>query len=194
VPGPTGPTGATGPSGSGSGDVVGPASSVADAPVLFNGTTGKLIKETTYGAFATSLGISAFMKTVLDDTAASTALATLTIVAGTYTPTITNGANVAASTAFVNTYLKVGNIVIIAFRCDVDPTASTTATSFEFSLPVATNFASNLDASGAGAVGAYNAAIQMNGSVANDRGVVNYYPPGLANAAMTCVFMYTVLP
>jgi hypothetical protein len=40
------------------GDVVGPASAVADAPVLFNGTTGKLIKQTTYPAFKTSLALT----------------------------------------------------------------------------------------------------------------------------------------
>lgn len=57
VPGPTGPTGA---SGSGSGDVLGPASSTNDQIVLFDGTTGKLIKgATTTGLLKASSGVIA---------------------------------------------------------------------------------------------------------------------------------------
>ena len=44
-------------SGTGSGDVVGPAGAVDNAPTVFNGVTGKLIKETTYPAFKTSLAL-----------------------------------------------------------------------------------------------------------------------------------------
>jgi hypothetical protein len=42
--GPEGPQGETGPPGAGSGDVVGPASATANAPAVFDGTTGKLLK------------------------------------------------------------------------------------------------------------------------------------------------------
>lgn len=44
--------------GSGTGDVVGPASSTADAPTLFDGTTGKLLKQTTYALFKASLALT----------------------------------------------------------------------------------------------------------------------------------------
>lgn len=43
--------------GSGSGDVVGPASATDENPAVFDGTTGKLIKETTYSAFKTALAL-----------------------------------------------------------------------------------------------------------------------------------------
>lgn len=45
------------PSASGSGDVVGPSSVTDDNPVVFDGTTGKLIKQKTYAAFKTLLGL-----------------------------------------------------------------------------------------------------------------------------------------
>jgi hypothetical protein len=43
--GPQGPTGPPGPSGSGAGDVTGPAGAVADRIAVYNGTTGKIIKD-----------------------------------------------------------------------------------------------------------------------------------------------------
>jgi hypothetical protein len=43
--GPQGPQGIPGPSGSGAGDVTGPASAVADRIAVYNGTTGKVIKD-----------------------------------------------------------------------------------------------------------------------------------------------------
>jgi len=43
--GPQGPQGVPGPVGSGSGDVTGPASAVADRIAVYNGTTGKLLKD-----------------------------------------------------------------------------------------------------------------------------------------------------
>ena len=45
IPGPEGPQGPPGASGSGAGDVTGPASSVADRIAVYNGTTGKVIKD-----------------------------------------------------------------------------------------------------------------------------------------------------
>ena len=55
--GATGDTGATGPAGTG--DVVGPASVTDDLPAIFDGTTGKLIKQKTYAAFKTLLSLVA---------------------------------------------------------------------------------------------------------------------------------------
>jgi len=45
VPGPQGPVGPPGPSGSGTGDVIGPASAVTDRIATYSDTTGKLIKD-----------------------------------------------------------------------------------------------------------------------------------------------------
>ncbi len=50
-----GDVGATGP---GSGDVEGPASVSADNPAVFDGATGKLIKEVTYSTFKSSLSLT----------------------------------------------------------------------------------------------------------------------------------------
>ena len=43
--GPTGPQGIPGPAGSGAGDVTGPAGAIADRIAVYNGTTGKMLKD-----------------------------------------------------------------------------------------------------------------------------------------------------
>lgn len=60
VPGPTGPTGDTGPVGAGSGDVNGPASATNNHAVLFDGSTGKLLKTSgiTLGSLASASTIN----------------------------------------------------------------------------------------------------------------------------------------
>jgi hypothetical protein len=62
--------GDTGPAGAGSGDVLGPASATDSHLAEFSGGTGKVIKD---GGVA----VSAFIKTLLDDIDAATALSTL---------------------------------------------------------------------------------------------------------------------
>ena len=95
--------------------------------------------------------VSTFMLTVLDDTTATAALATLGIVASTYTPTLTSSTNVAASTAYVCLYIRVGNNVYVFGRVDIDPTSAVpTTTILGISLPVASNFSLTTQAHGVG--------------------------------------------
>jgi hypothetical protein len=61
------------------------------------------------------------------------------VFSGTYTPTLTGIANVSSSTAFTTTYMRVGNLVTISFRINVVPTAVSTRTEIEASLPVLAN-------------------------------------------------------
>ena len=60
IPGPTGPQGSAGPVGAGSGDVNGPASAVNNRVALFDGTTGKLLKDSgsTLGTLASASSIN----------------------------------------------------------------------------------------------------------------------------------------
>ena len=73
------------------------------------------------------------------------------ILVGTYTPTITSGTNVAATTAQVCHYLRVGNQVWVFGFVDIDPTSATTATSISLTLPIASNFTLLTDLSGTAA-------------------------------------------
>jgi hypothetical protein len=63
---------------------------------------------------------------------------------GTYTPTLNNGTNVAASTANAEvSYIRVGNIVTVAGTVKIDPTSVSTTTILEMSLPIASDLSAN---------------------------------------------------
>lgn len=58
-----------------------------------------------------------------------------TVTSGTYTPTLTNIANVDASAAYVSQYIRVGNVVTVSGRIDVDATVANTLTTLRLTLP-----------------------------------------------------------
>lgn len=65
-----------------------------------------------------------------------------TITSGTYTPTLTNVTNIAASTAYTCNYVRVGSVVTVSGRVDIDPTsAAGTASELGMSLPIASDLA-----------------------------------------------------
>lgn len=71
------------------------------------------------------------------------------VASGTYTPTLTNVANLDASTAYECQWLRVGNVVTVSGRVDVDPTAAGgTLTRLGISLPVASAFTTNRQCAG----------------------------------------------
>jgi hypothetical protein len=87
----------------------------------------------------------------------------LNIYAGTYTPTLTNIANVAASVAFICQYMRIGAVVTVSGICNITPTAAAgTLTELDITLPVAsaltspriagTGFAGGSSVNGAAAV------------------------------------------
>ncbi|OQA61428.1 MAG: hypothetical protein BWY41_00108 [Candidatus Atribacteria bacterium ADurb.Bin276] len=62
------------------------------------------------------------------------------IASGTYTPTLFNVTNVAASTVGNWTWSRVGNSVEFSGRLTIDPTAASIKTELGFSLPIASTF------------------------------------------------------
>ena len=74
-------------------------------------------------------------------------LAGTTLANGTYTPTLTNGASMTASTAYVCQWSRVGNTVHVSGKADVTM-SSGTGSALSLSLPVASNFASDGQAGG----------------------------------------------
>jgi hypothetical protein len=74
-------------------------------------------------------------------------LAGTTLANGTYTPTLTNGASMTASTAYVCQWSRVGNTVTVSGKADVTM-SSGTGSALSLSLPVASNFASDGQAGG----------------------------------------------
>jgi len=85
-----------------------------------------------------------------------------TLDSGTYTPTLANTVNVAASTSYVAQYMRVGSVVTVSGRVDIDPTAASVDTILDISLPIASNFTALEQCAGAASapqIASYSAAI-----------------------------------
>ena len=70
-----------------------------------------------------------------------------TLASGTYTPSLTSVTNVAASTAYVCQYMRVGSVVTVSGKIDIDAT-SAGALELGVSLPIASNFSAAEQAGG----------------------------------------------
>lgn len=80
------------------------------------------------------------------------------IAGGTYTPTFSNTVNVDSATLQgLAIYIRAGSAVIGEMSVSIDPTATTTNTFIEFTVPVTTaNFASSFNGCGLGKAGTTN--------------------------------------
>lgn len=83
----------------------------------------------------------------------TTSIAT-NVATGTYTPTLTNGANVAASTAKVCQWMSVTDptsslrVVTVSGYLEIDPTLTATATTLTMDLPICSAFTAEEQAGG----------------------------------------------
>ena len=117
-----------------------------------------------------------------------------TLASGTYLPTLTGVANVAASTAYQCQWSRVGNIVTVSGKCDLDPTAPAAATQLGIELPVASNLGAAEDCAGAAfASGIAGQGAAIRGDATNDRAELVYVSGDITNQSMFFLFQYEVL-
>lgn len=120
-------------------------------------------------------------------------LLALNLSSGTYTPTLTAVANVGASTAYQCQWLRVGSVVSVSGRLDIDPTLPAVSTQLGISLPVASNLATAQNCAGvafASGVASMGAAIL--GDATLDRAQLQYVASDVTNQAMYFTFTYLV--
>lgn len=116
------------------------------------------------------------------------------LASGTYTPTLTNGTNVSASTAYQAQWLRVGNVVTVSGRFDVDTVAATTGAILRISLPIASNFAANEDCAGtANADGVVSESAAIYADATNNDAQVAWITTTTINHGMSFTFTYEVL-
>lgn len=114
-------------------------------------------------------------------------------VQGSYTPTITAGANVQATSAYTCYYTRKGNQVHVWGLVDIDPTAASTNTTFYISLPIASNLASIGQLSGM-ALNRNNSPGGLYADTANDRAICDYISgPGTSVSTLSFAFDYVVV-
>jgi len=112
---------------------------------------------------------------------------------GTYTPTLTNVTNLDTSGASVCAYTKIGTVVTVSGRVDLDPTAAG-AVELGISLPIASNFTDNKQCSGiafCNTVAGQGAAILSD--LTNDRASLQFVAVDTSNRVMMFIFQYQVL-
>lgn len=134
--------------------------------------------------------------TAMHNTGTVTGTAKNYLASGTYTPSTTNVANVTISGANVCRWKRVGNVVTVAGRLGLTPTAATTDTEIGVSLPIASSIANAFEVSGSGVAfltGKANESIAIMGDAANDRATFKWYPPTTDARSFEFVFVYEIL-
>lgn len=155
--------------------------------VIYNGTAWEIVNLSTASASAPGNFTVGGNLTVLG---AST-LAGLT--SGTYTPTLFNTTNIAASTASVTNYLRIFDRVIVFGQVTIDPTAAV-ASLLGMSLPVASNIGAAEDLGGTGAATTVtDNAIGIIGDAANDRASFSWIAVDMTNHVFAFHFSYRVI-
>ncbi len=114
------------------------------------------------------------------------------LLSGTYTPTLTNVANVAASTAYSCQYSRVGTVVTVSGEVDIDPTTTLTLTQLGISLPIASNLTATNELGGTSADDLGTAA-RVAGDATNDRAEVRMTPTDVTNRRFSFTFTYRIL-
>jgi hypothetical protein len=114
---------------------------------------------------------------------------------GTWTPTLFNTTNLSGSTAYQGQYMRVGNTVTASTWVDADPTA-TGACLLGMSLPVASDFTSQIQAIGFGSSYVTAGAIELmnvSADAANNRLQIEWIAANTANHGCLLTFTYQVL-
>lgn len=115
------------------------------------------------------------------------------VISGTYTPTLFNVANLDASTAYTAQYMRVGGVVTVSGKVDVDPTALL-STKLGISLPVASTLSAAEKCSGnavANSIASEAAAIEAD--TVNNRAQMEWISVSVANHSMYFDFTYQVI-
>lgn len=167
-----------------------------DAQYLTATSAAALTNERNLGALASGyLKIVSAAGIAVPSSVASIPLADIaTLSAGAYTPTLFNVANLAASTAFSCQYLRVGAVVTVSGRVDVDPIAGATLTTLGISLPFASALANANECAGSGvspAVAGQCAAVLAD--VVNGRASLQWTSADVTNQALYFTFTYRVI-
>jgi len=125
-------------------------------------------------------------------TPAFTGVPTGTITSGTYTPTLTNVTNIAASTAYECQYLRVGNTVTVSGKVDMDVTIGA-ASELGMSLPIASAMTAEENLGGtASSPAAASLVSAVRADATNDRAAFVFTAISLTNDSYWFEFTYQI--
>ena len=110
---------------------------------------------------------------------------------GTWTPTITNGANASSSVAYESTYTKVGNHIICVVAISVTPTVTATPTVVNISLPISTDITVTSQSYGA-VSGNLNDGLLVGDTVTDDI-QISFTSTSTLSSDIVCSFTYRLV-
>lgn len=116
------------------------------------------------------------------------------IFSGTYTPTLTNSANIDSSTAFQCQYMRVGGVVTVSGRVTIDPTSASTLTELSMTLPVTAALTDPEDLGGvfaSSSSGTGNCG-NIRGETSTDRAQFQIIPDSATSRSYFFTFTYAV--
>lgn len=170
------------------GTVVAVADTLASTAVTIAPGAGVTLR---YGGVTGSYVLQAGSAVLLMKVATNTWLVIGEASSGVYTPALTNGANVASSSAQVCQWSRVGNVVTVSGRVDVTPTAAAdTTTRVDLALPVPSNFANTFEAGGGGSAGFRP--VVVSSDVAGDRIVLQFQAASTSATVLSFTATYQV--
>lgn len=114
------------------------------------------------------------------------------IISGTYLPVLTNVANLDASTAYNAQYMRVGNVVSVSGKVDVDPTALL-STKLGISFPIASTVSAAEKCAGSAVsntIASESGAIEAD--IVNNRAQLEWITVSVVNHSMYYDFTYLI--
>ena len=110
-------------------------------------------------------------------------------IEGTYTPTLGNLTNVAASTAYTTHYQQIGDTIRVWGEIDIDATTASVLSEITFSLPIVSALSTTYDLAGTGAF-EDNTVVQIRGSITTDVASFRFTPQTDTNNKYSFHFTY----
>lgn len=121
------------------------------------------------------------------------AIRKLTPDASFYTPTFTGITNVTAITADVALWCRIGSIGIVAGRVVIDPTAATTLTEVDVSLPFTSNLGLTTDVSGVVGQADTQSSGNVQANTTDKRARLRFTPADGTNRPYRFIFLFRII-
>lgn len=114
---------------------------------------------------------------------------------GTFTPTRSAESNLDSNVTILSAqYMRVGNTVTVSGLFVADPTSTATVTSFEMSLPIASNLGANEDLTGvAKMVSIANEGMAIFGNITNNTAIVYWISGNTSSQTSTFTYTYRII-